>query len=154
MPEISPNQKPANILLWIGLIVTVLAVLSNLLYYLDMPQAIIPWINLLLPLIGLYALIVGVKRAFKQPQVYSGKIWGSIVTLVAVAFFCLSVFGAIHARDLPRSKGAPRVGQKVPDFTLTDTKGQTVSLSQLLSSPVGNSARPKAILLVFYRGYW
>jgi len=154
VPETNPSQKPGNILLWIGLIVIVLAVLSNLLYFLNMPQAIIPWINLLLPLIGLYLLIIGVKRAFKQPQVYSGKTWGSIVTVVAVAFLSLSIYGAIHARDLPSYKGAPRVGQKAPDFTLTDTNGQKVSLSQLLSSPVGNSPRPKAVLLVFYRGYW
>jgi len=154
VPEINQNQKPGNILLWIGLVITVLAVLSNFLYFLNMPQAIIPWINLLLPLIGLYVLIIGVKRAFKQPQVYSGKIWGSIVTGLAVAFLCLSIYGAIHARDLPPSKGAPRVGQKAPDFTLTDTNGQAVSLSQLLSGPVGNLQRPKAILLVFYRGYW
>ena len=67
--------------------------------------------------------------------------------------------------------GAPQVGQKVPDFTLADTNGNKVSLGQLLgkgdspaspsnvtgqASPVGTSTGtpPKAVLLVFYRGYW
>ena len=154
MPDTTQNQRPGNSLLWIGLIITVLGLLSNFLYFVSMPQAIIPWLNLFLPLIGLIVLIIGIKRAFKQPQIYGGKIWGSVVTLLAIGLFGLSVYGFAHARDVPASKGAPRVGQKAPDFTLTDSKGQTVSLSQLLSSPLDNSSRPKAVLLVFYRGYW
>jgi hypothetical protein len=59
------------------------------------------------------------------------------------------------------------VGQKAPDFTLSDTNGKPVSLSELLSTPingktmnapVGNAQQaptsPKGVLLVFYRGYW
>jgi len=49
----------------------------------------------------------------------------------------------------------PIVGQKAPDFTLQDTSGHPVTLAQLLSSPVPGSAEPpKAVLLIFYRGYW
>ena len=54
----------------------------------------------------------------------------------------------------PKSAGAPKVGQKVPDFTLADSSGRSVSLSELLSTPMENSSRPKTVLLVFYRGYW
>jgi hypothetical protein len=70
------------------------------------------------------------------------------------------------------------VGQKVPDFTLADSNGNKVSLGQLLGKadssisasatpasannstgqaiPAGMSPAtpPKAVLLVFYRGYW
>ena len=59
-------------------------------------------------------------------------------------------------RDCPKTAGTagvPQVGQKTPDFTLANTNGQQISLAQLLSTPVGN-AHPKAVLLVFYRGYW
>jgi hypothetical protein len=74
-----------------------------------------------------------------------------VVTLLACA---LSIFGFFSARKLPASAGAPQVGQKAPDFTLTDTTGKQVSLSQILAEPMPNGAAPKAALLVFYRGYW
>ena len=52
------------------------------------------------------------------------------------------------------------VGQRVPDFTLSDTSGQPVSLDQLLA-PAGSASTsqsqaqaPNAVLLIFYRGYW
>jgi len=79
-----------------------------------------------------------------------------------------------HARAVPASAGAPHVGQTAPDFTLTDTAGKAVSLAQLLGPATGGAtaADPiingvtngitngatngaaKAVLLVFYRGYW
>ncbi len=49
---------------------------------------------------------------------------------------------------------SPRVGQKAPTFTLVDSDGETVSLAQLLSGTGQRSDPPKAVLLIFYRGYW
>jgi hypothetical protein len=86
----------------------------------------------------------------------------------------LVAFASISSRNLPSSAEAPQVGQKVPDFTLADISGNKVSLGQLLlgkadsstsasansttgqAIPVGMSAATptKAVLLVFYRGYW
>ena|ERR1700730_5018104 len=151
MPD--ENQPRTNSALWLGLLITVLGVLSNFLYRFKIPHAVIPWINLGVPVIGLSFLFIGVKRAFGQSLVYRGKIWGSVLTALAVAFFALSLWGFVHARNVPRSAGAPQVGQRAPDFTLPDNRGQSVSLSQLLSSPLANSP-PKAVLLVFYRGGW
>jgi peroxiredoxin len=54
---------------------------------------------------------------------------------------------------LPESKGAPEVGRKAPEFTLTDQNGKNVSLTQLLTEPIG-STQPKGVVLIFYRGYW
>ena len=71
------------------------------------------------------------------------------------AFFVYGVF--ILARQLPPSHGSPRVGQKAPEFTLPDTNGNSVSLQQLLSTPIAAASgqiAPKGVLLVFYRGYW
>jgi peroxiredoxin len=45
------------------------------------------------------------------------------------------------------------VGQQAPEFSLSDTDGRAVSLSELLSTPV-NGRVPKGVVLVFYRGYW
>ncbi|HJY86911.1 MAG TPA: hypothetical protein VKE24_08755 [Candidatus Acidoferrales bacterium] len=64
------------------------------------------------------------------------------------------------AGQLPPSKAAPRVGQKAPDFTLPDSNGKPVKLSELLASSewhqgaVAAPSRAPWVLLIFYRGYW
>ena len=151
MPD--PNQKRTNSALWLGLLITALGPLSNFLYYSKVPAALLPWLNLAIPAIGLLLVLIGVARAFRQPQLYRGKILGSIFTVLAALFFAGSVWLFIHVRDVPRSAGAPQVGQRVPDFTLPDSTNQPVSLARLFSAAPG-TAQPKALLLVFYRGYW
>lgn len=151
------NQRRRNSALWAGAIVTLLGVLSNFLYFFtNKAVSIFPWLTLLISAAGLILLFVGLKRAFGQPQVFRGKIAGTIVTLVALPLFALTVWGFFHARALPGSSHAPQVGQKAPDFTLTNTSGQTVSLAQLLSAPIdaASGKAPKAVLLIFYRGWW
>ena len=151
MPD--PNQKRTNSALWLGLLITVLGPLSNILYYSKIPAAVLPWLNLAIPAIGLLLVLIGVVRALRQPQLYRGKILGSIFTVLAALLFAGSVWLFIHVRDVPRSAGAPQIGQRVPDFTLPDSINQPVSLAQLFSAAPG-TAQPKALLLVFYRGYW
>ena len=149
--------RRANTSLWTGALLVLLGVLSNFFVFWHLPgETIWPWVSLLLPAIGVVLLLVGLKRAFGQPQVFGGKISGSIFTVVSVLLLAVSVFGFIHARDVPASGGAPKVGQKAPDFTMTNTSGQPVSLSQLLSTPIdaASGKAPKAVLLIFYRGWW
>jgi hypothetical protein len=149
-------KKQTNSALWLGLLITVLGVLSNvtnLLYFLKVPSAALPWVNLTLPAIGLIFLLIGVVRAFGQSQTYRGKIWGSIAAGLAALFLVGSAGLFILARKVPRSLGAPQVGQRVPDFTLPDSNGQPVALAQLFAASPG-MPQPKAVLLVFYRGYW
>jgi hypothetical protein len=149
-------KKQTNSALWLGLLITVLGVLSNvtnLLYFLKVPLAALPWVNLTLPAIGLIFLLIGVVRAFGQWQTYRGKIWGSIAAGLAALFLVGSAGLFILARKVPRSLGAPQVGQRVPDFTLPDSNGQPVALAQLFAASPG-MPQPKAVLLVFYRGYW
>jgi peroxiredoxin len=59
-------------------------------------------------------------------------------------------------RQVPPSTGAPRVGEKVPAFTLPDENDKPVSLADLLSSrtPSTSTARANEVLLIFYRGFW
>jgi hypothetical protein len=115
-----------------------------------------PWANLLLFLVAAVLLFMGVRRAFapdrKRPLL--SKITGSVAAAFGALVIALFVFGFfVFARWLPESKGAPKVGQKVPEFTLADTSGKQVSLAELLSTPINGQA-PKGVLLVFYRGYW
>ena len=115
---------------------------------------VLVWASVVFPVIALVSFAVGLKRAFTMREVYGGRIVGSILGVVSLLVVAGSVWLFMHGRDLPGSSGAPHVGQKAPDFTLTDSDGSQVSLAQLLSAPVGASAQPKAVLLFFYRGYW
>lgn len=145
-----------NRALWAGFILTLVALLSNFLVFrVAVPgESAILWLGLLLSAAGLVMLVIGVKRAFAQPQIYRGKISGIILTVVSLLLFALGAFGFYSARNLPLSSNAPKVGQRAPEFNLLDTDGKSVSLTQLLSAPMAGGSHPKAVLLVFYRGYW
>jgi cytochrome oxidase Cu insertion factor (SCO1/SenC/PrrC family) len=98
--------------------------------------------------IGALLLIVGLFRALGRPRLYRGKIFGSIfaaIAFVLFAFFAYEIFYVL--RQVPPSVGAPRVGQKAPEFTLPDQNEQAVALADLLS-------RSRAVALIFYRGFW
>ena len=150
------TQRRTNSALWYGLLITLFGLTTQFFYFLRPPQPIphvLPWINLLVPAIGLIYLFIGLARAFGQPVNYSGKIWGSGVTVTALLLLAGNVVLFRHTREVPQSAGAPQVGQRVPEFTLPDSSGQQTSLSQLFTASA-DGLQPKAVLLVFYRGYW
>ena len=151
MPEAGKRRRNAAI--WLGLLLTVLGPFSSALEFIGFPAAPLTWISLLLPIIGFVLVAIGVWRAFTQPGIYRGKVAGSIIAVISVLLLVGSVALFSVARRLPQSAGAPHVGDRVPDFTLPASDGHLVSLSQLISGSAG-SAAPKAVLLVFYRGYW
>ena len=151
MPDASPTRR--NSFLWLGLLLIVVAILSNALYFVAVPAAPLPWLNLVLPFLALLCLLVAIVRAFRQSSLYRGKILGTILTVFALLLCAGSVLFFRAVRSVPRSAGAPQIGQRVPDFTLPDSTGQPVSLAQLFDAAPG-AAPPKAVLLVFYRGYW
>ncbi len=70
----------------------------------------------------------------------------------AALVLVLLLLGTAAWAQLPAAKGAPKVGQKAPDFTLPDSAGKPVKLSALLAGEGG--AKGGWLLLVFYRGYW
>jgi AhpC/TSA family len=143
--------------LWVGFLLTLGAFMSYFTVFVWFPLTRdFPWANLLLFLLAAVLLFAGIRRGFAsdRPHPTRSKIVTSIVGLLSVAVFGFFVFAIfVAARWLPASTGAPQVGQRAPDFTLTDTAGKSVSLSELLSSPLNGSA-PKGVLLIFYRGYW
>lgn len=65
------------------------------------------------------------------------------------------LLGLSVVAQLPPSKGAPKVGEKAPDFTLAIASGsqnpeeKALTLSRLVPNKSGHW-----VLLVFYRGYW
>ena len=145
-----PAKRRWNWLLWAGFMLTLVAFASYIVVFVNFPiTRNFPWLNLLL-----FAGAAAWRRASKQPELYRGKISGPVLTLFSALIFGLFIFLIfVLARQLPVSAAAPHVGAKAPDFTLQDSTSTSVSLSDLLNSPV-SGRQPKGALLVFYRGYW
>src|ERR1041385_343437 len=92
-----------------------------------------PWANLVLFAIAFVFLFLGLRRAFKPDKRIVSKIFSSLaaafgVFLLGALLFMFFVMGTW----LPKSAGAPQVGQKAPGFTLIDSNDKPVTLAQLL----------------------
>jgi hypothetical protein len=134
--------------IWIGFVSTVGGLLSYGFFVRFPITRDFPWANLLLFGIGVALLVIGLFRAFGRPQLYRGRIFGTIFATLGVlmlAFFSYVFF--YQLRQVPPSTGAPHIGQKAPGFTLADQDGRDVSLGDLVS-------KSKAVALIFYRGFW
>ena len=149
------NARRFNWPIWAGFLLSLIAFISYFLVFVWFPVTRdFPWANLLLFAFAAVLLVLGIRRAFSPDRPRRSKILGAILTALSVAifgFFIVAIF--VIARRLPASHSAPQISQKAPDFTLSDTNGKPVSLSELLASPV-NGKSPRGVLLVFYRGYW
>jgi hypothetical protein len=148
---------------WTGFALGFAALLLNAAFFVSAPDTVetaISWISLGLGVAAVVFLAAGLKRAFGEPLVYRGKVVTVVLTVIALLPAGLSILGFFHARAVPASAGAPRVGQRAPDFALADSNGRMTSLAELLGAPAGvatggaGGAAPKALLLIFYRGYW
>src|SRR5258708_22627962 len=128
--------------LWSGLVLAIVAFLSYFLFFSHFViTRDVPWANVLLFIVATFLLITGVRGALR-------KVIPSIVAVIGIGVFALFIFSVtIGSRELP-APGAPRVGQKAPEFALRNTGDRLVSLSSLLASA------PRGVLLIFYRGYW
>ena len=142
------TKKNWNWLLWIGFLFALAGFLSYT-FFIQFPiTRDFPWVNLLLFAAGGICLVGGLFRAFGKPRVYRGKIFGPVLATLGVLMFGLFSYVLFYELwQVPPSTGAPRVGQKAPEFVLSDQDGNQVSLSDL----VGKS---RAVALIFYRGFW
>jgi hypothetical protein len=141
-------KKNWNWLLWIGFLSALAGFLSYTFFAQFPTTRDFPWANLLLFSVGGILLVLGLFRAFGNPQVYRGKILGPILAILGICMFGFFSYVFFYVlRQVPPSSGAPRVGQKAPEFTLSDQDGKDVSLHDLVS-------RSKAVALIFYRGFW
>ena len=133
--------------IWLGFIIAVGGLFSYEFFAQFPITRDFPWASLLLFGIGAILLLVGLFRAFGRPQVYRGKVFGSVFTALSLflfAFFAYEIFYVL--RQVPLSAQAPRVGEKAPEFSLPDQNGKSVALVDLLS--------PNGAVLIFYRGHW
>ena len=133
--------------IWVGFIVAVGGLFSYEYFALFPITRDFPWASLLIFGIGAVLLLAGLFRAFGRPQLYRGKIIGSILAVVALLFFTFFCYETFYVlKQVPLSAQAPRIGEKAPEFTLSDQNGKQVALADLLS--------PKGAVLIFYRGHW
>jgi AhpC/TSA family len=138
-----------NIAIWAGFAVVLVALLSYIPFFALFPVTRdVPWANFLLFAAGGCLLAMGLKRAFKEPKLYRGKISGSIfgvLSLLMAGFFCYGIF--YYSKQVPSAAAALHAGQPAPDFTLTSADGRPVVLSDLVRDH-------RAVVLIFYRGHW
>ena len=145
-----------NTAIWAGFLIVVLALVAYPTVFVRFSATRdVPWATVLLFGTGLLLLGHGLRRAFREPQLYRGRIAGPVLMVLGLAlvgFFLYSAY--VIARQLPAAEGAPRIGQRVPEFTLPDKDGHPVSLTELLGTGAAAAGRANGVLLIFYRGYW
>lgn len=138
-----------------GFLIVAGAFLSYYFYFYQFPVTRdFPWLNLILFAVGLVVLGAGVRRAFASGG-WLGKATASLFSVLSVlilGFFVFHIFS--FSAQLPASGGAPKVGDKAPDFTLPDTNNQPLKLSDLVASLGMDPGKDRYVLLVFYRGDW
>jgi hypothetical protein len=143
--------------IWAGFLLSIFAFVSFFLIFVNFPTTRdFPWANLLLFGVAIVLIIFGVGRAFApdRPRPALSKIVGSALAILSVMILGLFIFSVfVFATWLPASSGAPQIGHKAPEFSLTDSAGKTVTLADLIATPISGKA-PKGVLLIFYRGYW
>ena len=138
-----------NVLIWAGFTVALVALLSYVPFFALFPiTRDVPWVNFLLFLAAGGMLWLGLKRAFREPSLYRGKISGSIVSVLSLLMFGLFCYGIFYAgKKIPPANLALQASQQAPNFSLSDAAGKQVALADLLNNH-------RAVLLIFYRGYW
>jgi peroxiredoxin len=146
--------------IWAGFLLSPVVLLSYPLVFERWPVTRdVPWVNLLLLGLAAGLLVAGLRRAFAPGRLRALRIVTSLVlaglSTAVLANFLVIVF--VSARQLPASAAAPQLGQRAPDFSLPDENGRSVSLSQLLATPIPSGTStpspqqpPRGVLLIFY----
>jgi AhpC/TSA family len=143
-------KRSRNALIWIGFAILVAGLFSYPFLFGIPALRDFPWVSIAAILVAVPVFGVGFVRAWRKPDQYRGRVAGTILAVLAIALIGVFVDATfVGARRVPASKGAPQVGSRAPDFTLPDQDGNPVTLSKVLAD-----AKPRAVVLVFYRGFW
>lgn len=152
-------KRKWNVRIWVGVALAIISFLSYPVLLVRFPVTRdVPWVNWILFAGALALSWAGWTRARREPQAYRGRILAPILAALTLGITGAFGFGTLYmTRQLPAAQKAPRVGDRAVEFSLPDTTGKTVTLASLLSEPLPGAAamaKPRGILLIFYRGYW
>jgi uncharacterized BrkB/YihY/UPF0761 family membrane protein len=134
--------------IWVGLVVTVGGLLSYGFFAQFPITRDFPWANLLLLGVVVALLIFGLFRAFGRPQLYRGKIFGSILTAIALflfAFFSCEIFTFCARFRSPLTRRA--LAKRRPNSHCSIKMESKSRWADLLSGS-------RVVVLIFYRGFW
>jgi peptidoglycan/LPS O-acetylase OafA/YrhL len=145
-----------NAMVWIGFLLVLAAPVTYFVVFVRFPATRdFPWATLLVFFAGLVLITLGWRKGLREPQTYRGRVAGPILLGFGAAVCGMFLYATlVAARQLPPSSGAPKVGEKAPDFSLPDTNGKSVTLAGLIAGGRGQGEAARAVLLIFYRGYW
>jgi len=151
------SPRAWNWRLWVGFLICLLSPFAFFSLFEITRSAV--WISVALFVIAAVLIVGGLQRTYSAPESYRGRIAGPIVVTLSVLVMALFAFGMYEMKKAyPVAKNAPQVGQKAPEFALTDSNNKNVKLAELLSAPLsessGSAPARRGVLLVFYRGYW
>ena len=113
--------------------------------------------------IAAYSLLLGVAAVRNHPEGYVAAFaiaatvaglglalrrrwYGWMAPAVSVLLLTPGAYVNFVLARIPDEPTALRLGERAPDFALSDAAGRPVSLADYRGT--------KAVLLVFYRGYW
>src|SRR5262245_11408921 len=126
-------MKRLNWQIWAGFLLSLVAAFSYEPVFMRWPiTRDFPWANLILFAIAMVFLFLGLRRAFKPDKRIISKVFSSLAAAFGLLMFGGLLFAVfVYGRWLPASAAAPQVGQKAPDFNLTDANNRPVTLAQL-----------------------
>jgi hypothetical protein len=90
-----------NSAVWTGASLVFLGVISYPLFFVRFPALRdFPWANLPMIALGLVLLALGLVRAFRRSDLFRGKISGSVLAVLALAFSGFFLYGILSARGI------------------------------------------------------
>jgi hypothetical protein len=153
-----PVKHRWNWQIWTGFLLALAVTPAYFVFFARFPVTRdMPWASWIMFALAGLLLWAGLAKAFASSRVYRGKIVGPILAFLSIGAAVFFGYATLYAsRKLPAAAGAPRVGEKAPEFTLADTSGNMVAMSTLLSEPMPgmDGQKPRGLVLIFYRGYW
>ena len=149
------NKKLWNWRLWAGFGVAALALAVYAAVFMSTRDVL--WVSLALFVVSAFLLATGLRRSFGQRESYRGQVAGPILAGCSALIMVVFGFAGFEiSKHFPAARHAPKVGQAAPNFKLLDTAGRSMTLADVLATPLARagSTAPKGVLLVFYRSHW
>ena len=130
-----------------GTVLALAGFLSYFLFFARYPDLRdFPYVNLPTIILGVVLTFSGAHGLFRNERGFllkTGGVGGVLVSCAALGLFSYYVF--VLSSTMPTTGIIPDVGDRAPDFALTDQSGKSVSLA---------SFKGREVILAFYRGYW